>query len=83
MPSAGIATITRMVETLPESLQEHVADHLREYIQELLDEMKWEQAFSRSQLQLEAMEQRASQEIEKRESGSIFWMMTYATDTDA
>ena len=35
MPSAGIATITKMVETLSEPMQEQVADHLREYIQEL------------------------------------------------
>lgn len=65
MPSAGIATITKMVETLPEPMQEQVADHLREYIQELQDEMKWEQAFGRTQSQLEAMAQRAAREIEK------------------
>lgn len=64
MPSAGIATITKMVETLPEPLQEQVADHLREYIQELQDEMKWDQAFSRTQPQLAAAAQRAIQEIE-------------------
>ncbi len=64
MPSAGIITITKMVETLPESLQQQVADHLRQYIQELQDEMKWDQAFGRTQSQLEAAAQRASQEIE-------------------
>ncbi|MBP6823461.1 MAG: hypothetical protein KA368_18065 [Acidobacteria bacterium] len=65
MPSAGIATITKMVETLPEPLQEQVADHLREYIQELQDEIKWDQAFGRTQSQLAAAAQRASREIEK------------------
>jgi hypothetical protein len=64
MPSAGLATITKMVETLPEPLQEQVADHLREYIQELQDEMKWNQAFDRTQPQLAAAAQRAIQEIE-------------------
>ncbi|MBL8188872.1 MAG: hypothetical protein JNK38_12740 [Acidobacteria bacterium] len=64
MPSAGITTITKMVETLPEPLLEQVADHLREYIQELQDEMKWDQAFGRTQSQLEAAARRASQEIE-------------------
>jgi hypothetical protein len=65
MPSAEIITITKMVETLPESLQEQVADHLREYIQELQDEMKWDQAFERTQSQLEAAARGANQEIEK------------------
>ncbi|MEK7832061.1 MAG: hypothetical protein AAB401_13285 [Acidobacteriota bacterium] len=64
MPSAGIVTITKMVETLPEPLQEQVADHLREYIQELQDEMKWEQAFSRTQSQLATAAQGAIREIE-------------------
>lgn len=64
MSYARIATITKMVETLPDPMQERVADHLMEYIQQLQDEMKWDQAFDRTQSQLSAAAKQAKQQIE-------------------
>ena len=42
MASNAIATITRMMESLPEALQNQIVEHLREYIAELEDELRWE-----------------------------------------
>lgn len=63
MASNAIATITRMMETLPEALQNQIVEHLREYIAELEDELRWEAAFNRTQEQLVAAARRAKQEI--------------------
>ena len=63
MASNAIATITRMMETLPEALQNQIVEHLREYIAELEDELHWEVSFNRTQEQLVAAARRAKQEI--------------------
>ena len=63
MASNAVATITRMVETLPEALQNQIVEHLREYIAELEDELRWEASFNRTQDQLVAAARRAKQEI--------------------
>ena len=63
MASNAVATITRMVETLPEALQNQIVEHLREYIAELEDELRWEASFNRTQEQLVAAARRAKQEI--------------------
>jgi hypothetical protein len=63
MASNAIATITRMVETLPEALQNQIMEHLREYIAELEDELRWEVSFNRTQEQLIATARRAKKEI--------------------
>ncbi|MYC76934.1 hypothetical protein F4X10_14310 [Candidatus Poribacteria bacterium] len=63
MASNAIATITRMMETLPEALQNQIVEHLREYIAELEDELRWEVSFNRTQEQLVAAARQAKQEI--------------------
>ena len=63
MASNAIATITRMMETLPEALQNQIVEHLREYIAELEDELRWEVSFNNTQEQLVAAARRAKQEI--------------------
>lgn len=63
MASNAIATITRMMETLPEALQSQIVEHLREYIAELEDELRWEVSFNRTQEQLVAAARQAKQEI--------------------
>jgi len=42
MSSEAIATVIKMIESLPETAQERVVDHLREYITELQDELEWD-----------------------------------------
>ena len=63
MASNAIATITRMMETLPEVLQNQIVEHLREYIAELEDELRWEVSFNKTQEQLVAAARQAKQEI--------------------
>jgi len=61
--TAAIATITKMLESLPESVQEQVVEHLREYLADLQDELKWDNLFERTQSQLVVAARRAKQEM--------------------
>ena len=38
MASTPLATLVKMMNTLPEPVQEQVVDHLREYMEDLQDE---------------------------------------------
>jgi hypothetical protein len=59
MPStAAVATVTKMMESLPEPAQDRVVEHLRDYIAE-----EWEAAFERTQDQLVVAARRAKEEI--------------------
>lgn len=40
MSSAAIATIAKMVESLPDKLQDKVVEHIRDYIADLEDEKR-------------------------------------------
>ena len=64
MSSVGIATVVKMMESLPEPAQARVVDHLREYIEDLRDEEQWDTKFQQTQPQLAAAAQRARQEIQ-------------------
>lgn len=63
MPSNTIATIVKMVESLPDAAQDQVAEHLREYIQDLQDEVLWDTQFNATQPQLIAAARNARQQI--------------------
>lgn len=63
MSSTAIATMIKMMESLPEPTQEQVVEHLREYLEELLDELRWDELFKKTQPQLIAAAKRAKQEI--------------------
>ncbi|MDV2990679.1 MAG: hypothetical protein N4J56_000333 [Chroococcidiopsis sp. SAG 2025] len=63
MSSEAIATVIKMIESLPENVQERVIDHLREYITELQDELEWDNLVEKTQLKLIAAVRRAKQEI--------------------
>ena len=63
MSSPAIATITKMMESLPEAAQVQVVEHLREYLEDLQDELQWDAIFKRTQPQLVAAARRAKQEI--------------------
>lgn len=63
MSSTAIATVTKMIESLPPSLQDQVVDHLREYLEDLQDELRWDGLFKGTQSQLMAAARRARQEI--------------------
>lgn len=63
MSSTAIATVTKMMESLPEPAQDQVAEHLREYLEDLQDELRWDALFKRTQSQLVTAARRARQEI--------------------
>ncbi|RAM49246.1 MAG: hypothetical protein C6Y22_23115 [Hapalosiphonaceae cyanobacterium JJU2] len=63
MSSAAIATIMKMVESLPDDLQEKVVEHIRDYIADLEDEKRWDVSFERTQDNLVAAARKAKQEI--------------------
>jgi hypothetical protein len=63
MSAAAIATIVKMVESLPDELQEKVVEHIRDYIADLEDEKRWDISFQRTQGNLVAAARKAKQEI--------------------
>jgi hypothetical protein len=63
MSAAAIATIVKMVESLPDDLQEQVVEHVREYIADLEEEKRWDASFKRTQDNLVAAARKAKQEI--------------------
>ena len=63
MPSSVIATVEKMLETLPEETQEQVLQHLREYILDLQDELQWDALFKRTQYQLVTAARHAREDI--------------------
>lgn len=71
MSSTALATIVKMLESLPVEVQDRVAEHLREYIDDLQDEIKWDESFQKTQLKLIAVAQRAKQEIAEGQSTAM------------
>jgi ATP-dependent protease HslVU (ClpYQ) peptidase subunit len=63
MSATVMATVVKMLESLPDSVQERVADHLREYIEDLREEWQWDTTFKKTQSQLITAARRAKQEI--------------------
>jgi hypothetical protein len=63
MSSAAIATIVKMIESLPDELQEKVVEHIRDYIADLEDEKRWDVSFQRTRGNLVAAARKAKQEI--------------------
>ncbi|GBC75820.1 hypothetical protein HRbin07_00008 [bacterium HR07] len=60
---SAIATVVKMLESLPESVQEQVVEHLREYLADLQDDLAWEELVKQRCSQLVAAARRAKEEI--------------------
>jgi hypothetical protein len=63
MSSSAIATLVKIMESLPETLQDRVVEHLREYLEDLRDEVQWNLSFQNTQQSLIVAAKRAKQEI--------------------
>jgi hypothetical protein len=61
--TATMATMMKMLESLPEQIQERVLEHMREYIVDIRDEAKWDESFTRTQTKLVAAARQARKEI--------------------
>ena len=68
MSSETVATLVKLIESLPEPAQDRVVEHLREYIQELQDELEWDDLFVRTQDHLIAAARQAKKEIAEGKS---------------
>ncbi len=63
MASTAVATVIKMIESLPEDAQGQVVEHLRDYLEDMKDDLKWDNAFKKTQPQLVAAARRAKKEI--------------------
>ncbi|MCL1472668.1 hypothetical protein [Argonema antarcticum] len=63
MSRENIATIVKILESLPDSQQEGIIDHLREYIADSQDEWQWNQSFEKTQSKLVEAARQAKQQI--------------------
>jgi hypothetical protein len=63
MSSTAIATVTKMMESLPEPAQDQMVARLREYLADLQDEGQWDTLFKKTEPQLIAAARRARQGI--------------------
>ncbi len=63
MSSANIATVIKMIESLPETAQEQVVEHLKEYIDNLHSELEWDSLVQKTQSKLINAAKLARQEI--------------------
>ncbi|NEN94345.1 MAG: hypothetical protein F6K50_02025 [Moorea sp. SIO3I7] len=63
MSRENIATVVKIIESLPEAQQERVIEHLREYIADIEDELQWDESFRKTQTKLVEVARLAKQQI--------------------
>lgn len=63
MTSTAVATVIKMMESLPEDAQNQVVEHLRDYLENLREEAKWDKAFKSTQAQLVTAARQARRQI--------------------
>jgi hypothetical protein len=68
MESPAIATLIKMMESLPEDEQNQVVEAIRAYIADLQDEVSWDNSYKQTQDKLAKTARRAKHQI--RENGS-------------
>ncbi len=71
MSSASVATVVKMLESLPEAVQDQVVAHLREYIEDLRDELEWDAAFQKTQGPLAVAARRAKAETQAGKAAAM------------
>lgn len=63
MSAEAIATVVKLIETLPDSTQNHIAEHLQAYVADLQDEQRWDATFAKTQANLVQQARLAKQQI--------------------
>ena len=63
MSAETIATLVKMLESLPQAAQDHVVEHLRECIEDIRDENRWDLSFEKTRERLAEAGKRAKREI--------------------
>ena len=62
MSFATIATLVKMIESLPAAAQEQVVEHLHEYLPDLQDEVRWDEILQSTQPSLVEAARKARRE---------------------
>lgn len=63
MSSEAIATVVKMMGTLPDSTQNQIVEHLQSYLADLQDELRWNATFAKTQSGLVEKARLAKQQI--------------------
>jgi hypothetical protein len=63
MRLTAIATVIKMMESVPESVQDQLLEHLRDYIEDMKDEMQWDASFKKTESNLVSAAKSAREEI--------------------
>ena len=63
MSSEAIATVVKMMESLPERTQNQIVEHLQNYLMEIQDELRWDELFNKTQPKLAAMARLAKKQV--------------------
>lgn len=63
MSAEAIATVIKMLETLPDARQNQAAEYLQAYIADLQDELRWDTNFANTQTNLIQQARLAKQQI--------------------
>jgi C4-dicarboxylate-specific signal transduction histidine kinase len=63
MSKENIATVIKILESLPDAQQERIIEHLRDYIADIEDKLKWDQFFRKTQNKLVEAAKLAKQQI--------------------
>jgi hypothetical protein len=69
--STTIATVIKMLESLPETQQEQAVEHLRKWIADLQDNLEWDATFEGTQEKSVSAAQRARREIVEGKARSV------------
>ena len=71
MSSATIATLVKMIESLPDPAQEQVVEHLREYLPDLQDEVRWDELIQSTRPGLVEAARKAKQEMAAGQAAAL------------
>jgi hypothetical protein len=63
MSSEAIATVVKMMGTLPDTTQNQVVEYLQKYIADLQDEQRWDETYAKTQTNLVQKTRLAKQQI--------------------
>ena len=63
MSSEAIATVVKMMGTLPDTTQNQVVEYLQTYISDLQDEQRWDEVYAKTQTNLVQKARLAKQQI--------------------
>lgn len=63
MSSEAIATVVKMMGTLPDTAQNQVVEYLQTYIADLQDEQRWDETYAKTQTNLVQKARLAKQQI--------------------